>query len=472
MLPKGDRSRWDAVAVAAVVGGAAAREAWGVVAHPAMDYVYSDMAGYVDRARRLVDGAPLSRFDTLFAPGTHLLLALPMWLFGSGHLGLLVASMLWAAMSAATPLLAWRVARHLVSPAAAAVAAAFVAASPLAVAYSGFFTSETPSTALLLAVVLLALTCRSVEGRRRDLAGVALGLAAGALVAVRPQLALNAAFAVVPLLLVWRRHRRLLAIAVASGAVALAPVLAINAAAGARVGRISTYDGMNFFLGHCPVHSLTTGLPSTGRWDVASPVAIQQHRGYDVFVPDHHPWDSGWYFRAGWRCIRRDGVGHVAVVASSVVDLTVTSVPWPMSEGGVLRRVAAITNVATCASVAVALLAALWLRRRRQLEDGRGIATLAVHLALLVPTGALFLGEPRFRVPYDPFALMIVAAVGMQLVASRKRPAMAGAGHLDEQERDAAVRPSPSQERRLGRTTPMPGRCWQLRAHPPPWASP
>jgi 4-amino-4-deoxy-L-arabinose transferase-like glycosyltransferase len=443
VMPNGDRSRWDAVAVVAVVGGPVAREAWGVVAHPAMDYVYSDMAGYVDRARRLVEGAPLSRFDTLFAPGTHLLLALPLWLFGSGHAGLLVASMLWAAMSAATPFLAWRVARHLLSPAAAAVATVLVAASPLAVAYSGFFTSETPSTALLLAVVLLALTCRSVEGRRRDLAGLALGLTAGALIAVRPQLALNAAFAVLPLLLVWRSHRRLLAIAAVSGAVALAPVLAINAAAGAGVGRISTYDGMNFFLGHCPVHSLTTGLPSTGRWDVASPVAIQKHRGYDVFVPDHHPWDSGWYFRAGWRCIRRDGIGHVVAVTRSVVDLTVTSVPWPMSEGGLLRRVAAVTNIAICASGAAALVLALWLHRRRRLEDGRGIATLAVHLALLVPTGALFLGEPRFRMPYDPFALMIVAAIGVQLVRSGEGAAMAGAGHLDEHQRDAAVRPSP-----------------------------
>jgi 4-amino-4-deoxy-L-arabinose transferase-like glycosyltransferase len=443
----GGRGRWDVVAVAAIVGGAVAREAWGVVAHPAMDYVYSDMAGYVDRARRLVEGAPLSRFDTLFAPGTHLLLSLPMWLFGSGHRGLLVASMLWAAMSAVTPFLAWRVARHLLSPAAAAVATVLVAASPLAVAYSGFFTSETPSTALLLTVVLLALTCRSVEGRRRDVTAIALGLAAGVLVAVRPQLALNAAFAVVPLLLVWRRYRRLLAIAVVAGAVALAPVLAINAAAGAGVGRISTYDGMNFFLAHCPVHSLTTGLPSTGRWDVASPVAIQQHRGYDVFVPDHHPWDSGWYFRAGWGCIRRDGIGHVRSVARSVVDLSVTSVPWPMSEGGLLRRVAALTNIAICGSAAVALVAALWLHRRRRLEDTRGIATLAAHLALVVPTGALFLGEPRFRVPYDPFALMIAAAVAVQLVQLGKlgkRPAMPGPGHLDEHEREAAARPSPA----------------------------
>lgn len=454
------RDRWDTVAIAAVLGGAVAREAWGVVAHPAMDYVYSDMAGYVDRARRLVDGAPLSRFDTLFAPGTHLLVALPMWVFGTGRSGLLVASMLWAAMSAVTPFLAWRVARHLLSPAAAAVATVLVAASPLAVAYSGFFTSETPSTALLLAVVLLALTAASVDGRGRDLVGVALGLAGGALVAVRPQLALNAAFAVVPLLVVWRRHLRLLGIAVVAGAVVLAPVLAINAAAGAGPGRISTYDGMNFFLGHCDVHSLTTGLPSTGRWDVASPVAIQQHRGYDVFVPDHLPWDSGWYFRAGWRCIRHDGIGHARDVARSVTDLTVTSVPWPLSEGGWMRRVALVANVAICAAVAVALVAALSLRRRRRLRDGRGIGTLAVHLALLVPTGVLFLGEPRFRVPYDPFALMIVAAVGVQLARLRHRPAMAGAQHLDEHERHAAPRPAGAYERRLRRTAPVPRRSW------------
>jgi hypothetical protein len=63
-------------------------------------------------------------------------------------------------------------------------------------------------------------------------------------------------------------------------------------------------------------------------------------------------------------------------------------------------------------------------------------------------------------VPYDPFALMIVAGVGVQLARLRHRPAMAGAQHLDEHERHAAPRPAGAYERRLRRTAPVPRRSW------------
>lgn len=406
--------RWDVVAIVAIVIGAAARELFGVVTHPAMDYVYSDMAGYVDRAVRVVEGADLNRFDALLPPGTHLLLAVPLWLFGTDRTGLVVGSMVWAALSAATPFFAWRVARHLLSPAAAAIAAVLVAASPLAIAYTGYFTSETPATALLVAVVLLALTCRTSTGRRRLLAGVALGVAAGALLGVRPQLALNGLFAVAPLLIRWRTYRTALAGAVVAGGVLLAPTLAANAAAGA-AGRINTHEGINFFLAHCDVRLLSTGLDATtGRWDVASPVAIQRDRGYDEFEPDHPPWDSDHYFRRGFDCIGDDGLGHVAVVVRNAADMTITSTPWPLVDGPVLGDVARVANVVYCAALLVALVVlAVWWRRGR-LEWRGGVGILLVHLSLVLPTALLFLGEPRYRIPYDVFGWMLIAAVVAQ----------------------------------------------------------
>jgi hypothetical protein len=344
-----------------------------------------------------------------------------LWLFGTDRTGLIVGSMVWAALSAATPFFVWRVGRHLLSPAAAAIAAVLVAASPLDVAYTGYFTSETPATALLLAVVLLALTCRTSTGRNRVLAGVALGVATGALMGVRPQLALNALFAVAPLLVRWRSYRTALAGAAVAGAVLLAPTVVANAAAGAP-GRISTHEGVNFFLAHCDVRVLTTGLPSTGRWDVASPVAIQRDRGYDEFEPDHLPWESSHYFRRGMECVRDDGIGHVAVVARNLADMTVTSTPWPLVDGPVLGDVARLTNVVYCASVLVALATvAVWWRRRTLAHTG-GVGILLVHLALVLPTGLVFLGEPRYRIPYDAFGWMIVAAVVAQFARLDEEP--------------------------------------------------
>src|SRR6266566_3386159 len=98
---------WDRVAVIAITGGTVLRFVWGLLVHPPLNYVYSDMAGYVERAMRVAKGAALNRFDTFYPPGTHLLLSLPLWLFGSGRRGLWAASVLMFLLSAIVPLLAW-----------------------------------------------------------------------------------------------------------------------------------------------------------------------------------------------------------------------------------------------------------------------------------------------------------------------------------------------------------------------------
>ena len=133
---------WDRFALAFIVAGTVFRVVWGIFFHPALNYVYSDMGGYVDRAIRVATGTTLDRFDTFYPPGTHLLLAAPLWLFGHGRLGLWAASILWLLLSVAVPVLAWRVALRLVSRRAAGVTAALCAIWPLFITYGGFFMSE------------------------------------------------------------------------------------------------------------------------------------------------------------------------------------------------------------------------------------------------------------------------------------------------------------------------------------------
>src|SRR3954451_10327786 len=98
--------RWDRIAWSAVAVGAALRLVWVLVVHDPADYVFSDMQGYVSRAIRLAAGADLVRFDAFYPPGTHLLLAAPLDVFGTGRGGLRAAAVLWWALSAVTPLAA------------------------------------------------------------------------------------------------------------------------------------------------------------------------------------------------------------------------------------------------------------------------------------------------------------------------------------------------------------------------------
>lgn len=97
--------RPDRVALAAVIAGAAVRLVWGVVAHPPYELVFSDMQGYVERATRLADGGDLQRLDAFFPPGTHLLLAVPLELFGTGEAGLRAAAVEWWLLASAVPVL-------------------------------------------------------------------------------------------------------------------------------------------------------------------------------------------------------------------------------------------------------------------------------------------------------------------------------------------------------------------------------
>jgi len=129
--------RWDTLALAYVLAGAIVRIIWGLVIHPPFDYLYSDMGVYVERAQRLATGAGLVWADAFFPPETHLLLAAPMTLFGTERAGLWVGAVLWCALSTAIPLFAWRLARLLLTPAAAALTALFCAFWPLYITYGG-----------------------------------------------------------------------------------------------------------------------------------------------------------------------------------------------------------------------------------------------------------------------------------------------------------------------------------------------
>src|SRR5215203_884847 len=135
------QNRWDRIALVSILTGVIVRIVWGLVIHPPVDYLYSDMGAYVERAQRLATGAGLQRFDAFFPPGTHMLLAAPMTLFGTEGAGLWAGAVLWCALSASIPFLAWRLARLLLSPAAAALTASFCAFWPLYITYGGYFTS-------------------------------------------------------------------------------------------------------------------------------------------------------------------------------------------------------------------------------------------------------------------------------------------------------------------------------------------
>jgi 4-amino-4-deoxy-L-arabinose transferase-like glycosyltransferase len=417
MAPEG--RPWDRFAVVSIAAGTALRGVFGLLLHPPLDYVYSDMQGYVTRAVRLADGVTLNRFDTFFPPGTHIVLALPLRIFGTGRAGMWAAAVLMTLISCAVPLLAWRCATRLMSPKPAAVTAFLTALWPLYMIYGGFFLSEIPSVAALLLTIWLAFRVRESHGGRRVAFALAAGASAGAALAIRPQLVLNVAIAGVTMLGARRSLRVALAGAIGL-AVPLAAVLALNAhAAGTFVG-LSENGGLNFFQGHCPVNSVRTSKPGVGVLEFGSPVVAQLERGREYTFTDHIAWEQSFFVRQGLDCIRADGIGHLTVLARNVADLGITSVPWPPSEERVLRWFVRPANLAISWLLPSLIVAGIALARSRRVGAGRP-GLLVAHLVCVFPTALIFYGDPRFRVPYDVFGLGLFAIL-LVTFTSRREP--------------------------------------------------
>ena len=406
--------RWDRIAWGCLLAGAALRVAWTLIAHPPLDYVYSDMQAYVRRATTLAEGSGLSRYDTFFPPGTHMLLAVPLWIFGVGRRGLWAGVVLWTALSCLIPYLGWKISRRHLGARGGAVAAAGLALWPLSILYGGYFLSETPSTVCLLLVVWLAYEVADQPTSRRAvwLAG-AWGLSAGVAMAVRPQLALNILIAGIVVLVAAGSHRR--QVVLAAGAAFVVPVvatLALNAQAAGQMVGFSENGGLNFFQGHCVVHDVRTGRPGAAL-NFASPVAVQLNRGNDYHFPDHIAWEQDFYFDRGMDCIREDGISHVRVLARNVADLGFTTTPWPMSGDDDLHRVANVSNGAysiALPTLVVFTLLGIVAARRRTGRFGPE-AVLLAHLLAVIPTAVIFYGDPRFRTPSDAIGIILLAAL-------------------------------------------------------------
>lgn len=409
---------WDRIALAAVLVGAVVRVVWILGVHPPLDYIFSDMKTYVDAAVRFAQGEPLARFDAFYPPGTHLLLAVPLVIFGVDRTGLWAAAVLWCALSAFTPYAMWRFAQYHLTAPAAALTAVFVALWPLHISYAGYFTSETPALALLVTSLWLAAAAAAARN-----AGGAFraGILGGAAIANRPALGLNllVAMASAP-----KAGRVLRAAALAAGiATVLALVALHNSIATGRPTFLSENGGITFFIGHCDVLVVRTGDRATGPYfEFSAPPALERGSGRTYEMSSPFAWEQDAFYRMGLDCIRADGPAHLRTLARGVFDMTLTSKPWPQVEQPDHGDRIALVNTIFSAALPFIIFGGIGLiRKRRRRRESAGEMVMLAHLACVIGTAVVFFGDPRFRTPYDVFALALLAAVVADRLFDRAR---------------------------------------------------
>jgi hypothetical protein len=389
--------------------------------HRVGDFLYSDMQEFYETAKGLAEpGHVLGAWDVVKPRG---LPTVGGWLLATFHeQGRQLWGLTQALLSAAAVPLTFFGARRFLGQRVALVAAGLLTFDFLAVGYAGFVMSETYLTFFLA----LAFACLD-SGRplRCLLAGLALGLGAQ----FKSQ-ALPLAVVWMALLLLWTAPRRpqfagwLFARPRVAAALLAVGVLAVQLPASLALSRIlghpavlPPYGGQMFYLGHCDVRTLTMDGGPDGTWMTSGNTKASQlnepwrNQKFNVSVLD---W--AFFVKRGSRCLK--SLPHVlGWTARQLVDVLAgfpgaTIDPWPLRMDHPW-----VTRVFNCTLAYVLFPLALWGLWRRRRE-------LGAWLAIGGPIGAvwgitlLFMGNPRFREPFDLFILS-GAAIGLTAIWDR-----------------------------------------------------
>ncbi len=404
--------------IAVTLAALAVRLEWNLKVHRILDYVYSDMDGYLGRAQQLFFFPQDERAYLAFFPyGTHVFIYAVKRLFGPDNAAALDAAYAVAGSIAVayTYALAGRYIKR--RWARWIVGVVLVGYYPW-ISLGGYALSEIPFAACLSGVAFHTLRLADL-GKKRDawLAGLffALGLT------LRPQILLGAVFLGLHVIFRRRAWRRV------TPALVLGVALPLTVAVGFSAYRLHRYTGtwglvstngpLNYLFGRCHNVRLFAanggyGPMSFDRLRLREEAGIHSHiklnpvLGEKIQI-DGILWDPVVLNKVSSECVALGGyMRQVEFALGHVMLLWAYNVPWPdQMEWRFLRFMQLAwraDNILFLAPASAAIFLAFARKRARSM-------ILALHLWSVVIAAMLYFGEARFRVPYD--GLMIVMAM-------------------------------------------------------------
>jgi hypothetical protein len=431
------------------------RLVWNLAVHRPLDFAFSDMAGYLDRANEMIDRrwVPAPHL-TLYPWGTHVFIWLVKLVFGRNNgvaLGIAFAAVGAAAVGYCYALAARfspsrRVRR--------AVAIILVLYYPW-ISLGGYALSELPFLLCVSAATFHSLRLAD-RGRPGDAWWLGAWLALGT--AVRPQMLVAAVFLAVHFVVrrrAWKGFRPGL---VPRAALPLALVLAFSSArihwhmgpwdakspvVDPKVGAVRSFlaslapsewrhgewglvsknGPLNNVFGRCHNTGLNAttkgskgffGPPSFGAllaWEKAHPhpiFTLDPALGTSLNI-DGHMWDAEPNHKLAAKCVAKTGWWRqVKYVASHVVLLWGYNIIWPDMGQKLPYR---LTMGIFCVTHSIVILPfaalAMFAGFRRR---GARTMLLALQVWSVVLTAMLYFGDTRYRAPYDGVLTVLAAA--------------------------------------------------------------
>jgi hypothetical protein len=408
----------------------AVRLYWNLKVHPPLDYISSDMAGYLERANLLLESGPWKPYEfmTFFPYGTHFFIFLIKWFFGgNSREAIAIAFALLGALSVAyTYATAERISAS--KWVRRGVGLILISYYPW-VSLGGYMLSETPFALGVSATAFYGLRLAD-EGRPRDawLLGLALGLGA----TVRPQILISAAFFFLCFLLRRRVFHGFTPGLFARVAIPLALILAFSSARlywhtgaarqGGQLGLVSTNGPLNFAFGRCHSGGIESVSPegrsffappslgalrAYGAKHPSSPIQLDPAMGERLTVQGRM-WDAKPLYDLSRACIEKTGyLRQVKYAVTHVILLWGYNIIWPdQTQKSRFRTPMMIWcnahSIFLMPPAAAAMLLAFRRRRARSM-------LLALHVWGLVVMAMVYFGDTRYRAPYD--GLIIILAL-------------------------------------------------------------
>jgi hypothetical protein len=409
------------VAAGLIAAAAAIRFAFMFALHPPDDYVYSDMAAYVDEASRILSGH--RGRDLLFHPiGYPLLLALSLHVTQSLALVVLLQFL----MSVATVVLMWRGSARFLREGPALVVLALAAVHVPFVSLGGFFMAET-AFAFFLALLFYLVAARPFPW------SPAYALVAGFVYMAAAWMKGNDSL-FGPILMAWIAVRvwRSRAYAVparwkaaakaaagfVAGACLVASITAFATYSVAGHPRIAAATGaLNFVEGKCP-DKINHDMGGTYWY---SPLFVQLGEAGEKYWPAYF-WDDAYFWKAGWQCVR-DNPRVLVTSARYVYYLFFGNQLWP--SGPVESEWNRWYGMFVSFVIFPGMLVGLVLVARRPLAARTPAFLLVVSLFV---TSWLLKSELRYRVPFD-VAILPLSVLGWTYATTalrrRLRPRLA-----------------------------------------------
>jgi 4-amino-4-deoxy-L-arabinose transferase-like glycosyltransferase len=373
------------------------------------------MKMYVTAALRSTDPAYTPTIaDTIFPPGTAFYLAMLHRLTGDWT----AAAVMQVVLSALVPILlaaiAWRLYDQRVALGTLAAASLYF---PF-VDYSGYFLSETPYT-FLLVLALALLVAALMAGQRGRLVALSFGSGAalGGAAMFKSVVLLPGLFLIIYIAgVAWRRRWRSLPALLLPGVIGMAVVLIPVAARCTRLNEgnfclISTNGPLNVLLGHYGELRRAEFYDDVRhfRHHFGLPASILRGYGNVENFP-FGVYDGDKVMAAAIEWVRQNPGTALMYSCNHVLDLFLWP-HWPTSHQGhrlwatVFMQIYLVLILVPMIFVVGACVGRLWRLDRGALPE----ALLFLPLIGVAVVAFLTAGEPRLRIPYDGFAIILAA---------------------------------------------------------------